>query len=267
MKRSILFLTLVFFVVGLFACSEGSKPKTKDPLEALTYQYLQTVKVKDWDKAYAMFSEETRKYYPQKTYIEDATTHVLPKVDSVYVTRIEKHKLDAVVETKFKPKSSWATYNTMESALIKLNFVYQNGNWYIHEPEIVSKGMEEEAKQAERKARVDKWGKMIKLNNFSVENKITDEGPMLVFHGEVENVGDEAVEMVMVMVDFFDGKGNKVYNVIVVPVYVSPRQEMSALAPKSKKDFQQTLSSEIPDTWSGKVDYYVHDAGPMPNNR
>ncbi|RJO67369.1 MAG: hypothetical protein C4523_09580 [Myxococcales bacterium] len=246
-------------------CEEKvSKPKTLDPLEARTYEYLTLIKAKSWDAAYAMLSAETQKYYPKEKFVEDATGFILPKVDALYVTKIEKHKLDALVFTEFKPKTEWATYNTMEEAKVKLNYLYKDGKWLVHYPDIVTQGAEDEEKEKVRLARVAEWKPNLLFHDFKVENKITDEGPMLVFNGEVENTSDKPVEMVMAMVDFFDANNQKIYNVVVVPVYISAWEKKTALGPKSKTPFIQSISSEIPDSWSGKFEYYLFDAGDMP---
>jgi hypothetical protein len=266
MRQISLLLCLMIAVVVLAGCEQESA-QTKDPLETLTYQYLDKVKNKDWDGAYAMLSDETQKYYPKEQFTEYLQEFVLPKVDALYVTRIEKHKLDASIETSFKPKSSWATYNTVESAKVKLEVVYKDGNWLITFPDIIAKGQEKEEKEKARQERVAKWEPLLKFNTFTVENKITDEGPMLVFNGEIENTGEETCEMLMVMVDFFDGKGEKVFNIVVVPIYISPYEKKDGLQAKEKEVFQSSISSEIPDTWSGQIKYRVFDAGDMPQKQ
>ncbi len=267
MRQTAICLFLIVIFALATACSENAKPKTKDPLEALTYDYLNLIKQKKWDEAYAIHAAETRKYFPEKEFIAYAEDFISPKVDAIYVTRIEKRKLDATVETAFKPKSNWATYNSLESAKLKLEYVYQDGKWWISRPEIVVKGAEEEAKNNARQERVNKWKPHLKFSDFRVENKITDEGPTLVFHGELENTTQEPLEMAMVKVDFFDGKGSKVFHIVFVPIYVSEWQKKEALKPGEKRTFMESVSSEIPDDWSGKIDYYLFDAGEMPNKR
>lgn len=267
-RMSWIVLTLVF-ALGLAACekADDAASQTRDPLETLTYRYLNLVKSKDWDGAYGMLSEETRKYYPKDQFIEYATDFVLPKADEVYVTKIEKRKLDASIETSFKPKSSWATYNTVEGLKIKLEVVYQDGAWFITFPDIIAKGQEREEKENARLERVATWQPRLVFHSFSVENKITDEGPMLVFNGEIENTSDETCEMVMVMVDFLDGRGEKVYNVVVVPVYISAFEKKEGLKAKTRLKVQSSISSEIPDTWVGEIRYQIYDAGDMPQRR
>ena len=208
MRNTTLVVVLVILSLAA-ACSDTTKPKTKDPLESLAYEYIGFVKAKNFDGAYNMLSNETRRYYPKEEFIEYATSFILPKVDAVYVTRLEKRKLDATVFTEFKPRSSWATYNTMEQAKIKLFVVYKEGKWLIHMTDIVEKAREKEEREKERLARVAEWKPHLEFHEFRVENQITDEGPMLVFHGEIENKSEKLCEMVMVMIDFYDGKGAK----------------------------------------------------------
>ena len=270
MRPSIQIIALFIMGIFLFGCDSGKglvKAKTDDPLEAKTYEFLGKIKLKDWDTTYGMLSDDTKKYYPKEDFIAWAKEFLVPKVDYVYVTKIEKHKLDATIFTKFKPNTTWSNYNSMESAKIKLEYVYKGGKWLIHMSDIVMKGMEKEAKEQERMVRVAEWKPHLKISKFKVENKITDEGPMLVFHGEMENTGTKAVEMVMVMANFFDGNDKKVYNVVFVPVYISEWEKREALGPQKKQVFQQSISSAIPDTWSGKVTHELFDAGDMPQKQ
>lgn len=270
MKKAALIFSIIMFAVIAFGCDESKiamKPKTEDPLEAMTYDYLNNVKAGNWDGAFGMMSEETRKYYPKEEYVAWAKDFILPKVDFVYVTKIEKRKLDAIVLTKFKPQTTWTTYNTLEQAKIKLEYIFRDGKWWIHMSDIVQKGREEEARREARLGRVAEWKSKLLISNFRVENRITDEGPMLVFNGDVENKGDKAVEMVMVKVDFFDGQGKKMYDVVVVPIYISEWEKKTALRSMKKTPFQQTISSEIPDTWTGEIKYELHDAGDMPQKQ
>jgi len=256
---------IVLLLVLVMGCSnEVSAPKTTDPLEVMFYDYLKHVKQGNYDAAYALFSKETKQFYPMEEYVNYAKTHILPKVNDVYVTKIEKHKLDATVFSEFKPKSSWATYNSMESAKIKLEFVYQNGKWWIHYTDKVNEGQEKKAVEEARIARVNEWKPNLKFLEFRVENKITDEGPTLVFHGELENLSDKLCEMVMVMVEFQNHKAEKVFQIILVPIYISKYEEKEGLKAKTKLKFESSISSEIPDTWTGKINYYVWDAGDMP---
>ncbi len=262
MRKIALLAITILLLTALSACEQA---RPKDPLEVISNKFFQHCKMVQWDDAYGMLSADSQKYYKKEKFVEDASMFIKPKVDSLYITRIEKHKLDALVFTEFKPKSSWETYNTMESAKVKVNYVYRDGKWKVHYPEIVSKGQEEEQIESERKARSDKWNKAIKFNKFNVENKITDDGPKLVFTGEWENVGEEAVEMAMVKVQFFDGNDKEVYAVVVVPQYLSRHDpDRKPFAPKEKREFVETISSRIPDTWSGKVKYFIWDAGKMP---
>ncbi len=266
MRRFGLTAMMLALWLAFSGCEEKvSKPKTQDPLEALTYEYLTVIKAKDWDKAFGMLSADTQKYYDKKEFTEWATTFILPKVDAVYVTKITKHKLDAEIKTEFKPQSSWATYNTMEQAKVNLNVVFKDGKWWIHYADIVAKGMEKEQWEKERQERVAKWEPFLKFHDFRVENKITDNGPMLVVDGKLENTGDETVEMVQTMVKFFGPKGETVYSVVVVPIYVSKWDETKkALGPKETREFTESISSEIPDTWVGKFERVLYDAGNMP---
>ena len=266
MRNTTLVVVLVILSLAA-ACSDTTKPKTKDPLESLAYEYIGFVKAKNFDGAYNMLSNETRRYYPKEEFIEYATSFILPKVDAVYVTRLEKRKLDATVFTEFKPRSSWATYNTMEQAKIKLFVVYKEGKWLIHMTDIVEKAREKEEREKERLARVAEWKPHLEFHEFRVENQITDDGPMLVFHGEIENKSEKLCEMVMVMIDFYDGKGAKVFNIVVVPVYISTYEKMEGLKPKGKLPVQSSISSEIPEAWSGRIEYSLWDAGVMPNKR
>ena len=268
-RRTIFILAVALAALWVLACSESiRKPQTRDPLEALTYDYLNKVKMKKWDDSYNMMSADTRKYFDKKAFVEWATTFIAPKVDYVYVTRIEKRKLDATVYTKFMKKTKWESYNSLEEAKIKLSFVYKDGKWWVHRGDIVEEGREKEEKEKARLARVAEWKPHLKFHDFKVESKITADGPLLVFDGEIENTSDKIVEMVMVMVDFFDAKGVKVFDIVVVPIYISKwEKDKGALGPKSKTTFQSSISSEIPDTWAGKIDYYVYDAGDMPAKR
>ncbi len=265
--RNASILAVLAIILLISACSESEQARTKDPLEALTYEYVDYIRTKDWDKAYAMLSVDTQKYYKKDKFIEYAKSFILPKVDAIYVTKIEKRKLDADITTAFKPKSSWATYNTMKSALVNLFVQYKDGKWYIHYKDIVDKAIEEEKIENDRKARVAKWSPHIKFLDFKIENTITEEGPMLVFNGEMENTAEELLEMAMVMVEFLGAKGEKVYSVVVVPVYISAYEEKAGLKGKSKMKVQSTISSQIPDTWVGKINYRLWDAGKMPQKQ
>lgn len=262
--RRIAAMTILLAIL-VFACSsEVSTPKTTDPLEVMFYDYLKLIKEGNYKGAYDMFSADTKEFYPLEEYTEYAKSFILPKVNDVYVTKIEKRKLDATVFSEFKPKSSWATYNTMESAKVKLDFVYQNGRWWIHYTDKVNEGKEKKALEDARLARVNEWKPQVKFNEFKVENKITDEGPTLVFTGEVENLSDKPCEMIMVMVEFFNHKSEKVFQIILVPVYISKYEGKEGLKPKSKLKFESSILSEIPDSWTGKINYYIWDAGKMP---
>lgn|GEM_PF-5073459 len=264
MRKIALWAIMMFLFTVLAAC-EKAPTRAKDPLEVISENYFQLCKTDKWDEAYAMLSADSLKYYPKETFIEDQKMYIKPKVDSLFITKIEKHKLDATVFTEFKPGSSWETYNSLDGAKVKVGYIYADGQWKIHFPDIVTKGIEQETLENERKARADKWTPFIKFLSFNVESKITEEGPKLVFTGEYENTGKEAVDMIMLKVQFFDPDEKEVYSVLLVPQYLSKRNaDRKPFGPGEKRPFTETILSEIPDNWSGKINYFIWDAGPMP---
>ena len=151
--RKTAFLAIMMLLISILAACEKAPTRAKDPLEVLSDNYFQLCKTDKWDDAYAMLSADSQKYYPKETFIEDQKMYIKPKVDSMFITKIEKHKLDAVVFTEFKQGTSWEPYNTLESAKVKVNYVYADGQWKIHFPDIVTKGIEQETLDNERKAR------------------------------------------------------------------------------------------------------------------
>ena len=68
---------------------------------------------------------------------------------------------------------------------------------------------------------------------------------------------------------FFNANHEKVYSVVVVPVYISRWDPKKAkpLMPGENRDFIETILSEIPDDWSGEFKYELWDAGDMPKKR
>jgi len=71
--------------------------------------------------------------------------------------------------------------------------------------------------------------------------------------------------MIMLKVQFFNPDDKEVYSVILVPQYLSKRNaDRKPFGPGEKRQFTETILSEIPDDWSGKINYIIWDAGPMP---
>ncbi len=259
-KTMTCWLLAVMAVSMLVACDKVNR--TKDPLEVETEAYLELIKQKKWDEAYARYTDETRKYWTKEEFVKSEEERVTPYLGDILIKRIEKHKLDATIFTEFISRNRHL--NSLEEAKIKLQYKYENGKWWLDRPDLVQKGKDKERQEQERKDRVEKYGKPLKIEEFKVRTEMMDEGPTFVFSGKITNTGTETAEMVMIMVEFFNDKKEKIYSVVVVPIYISPPEGKEALKPKQTQKYQISILSEIGDDWDGSINYYVYDAGPMP---
>lgn len=264
-------LGLCFVGIG---CSESvENAKTNDPMEIQTYEFLKLIKEDKLDQAWALYSEETRKYFPKEQFAEwvkDA--QIKDKAEFVYVTKLDKQQLTGTVFTEFKPRTRWAPFNSQDEAKIKLDFVYVNGQWQVHNKKVVDAAKEDEAINGERRKRADEWKTRVKFHEFKVENKMVDGSPALVLAGELENISENEMQMIQMRVYFLDANGKDLALdkagrqkfVVFVPVYTSARQGKKPLQPKERRTFVETILTEPPDDWTGEIRFDVFDAGEMP---
>ncbi len=261
----------ISLLVLAIACDQEKGPMVEkhklDPVEAATMEFLDAVKAKKWDNAYAMLTAKTREAWPKEEFIKETKFQITPKIGSLHIRRIEKKAETATLYTDLI--GDWAHLNTVESQRVTLQWRKENDKWLIEKPEMIAKLEEQRALDAARKARADKWRDKLVWSDFKVRSELTEEGPALVFTGNVKNAGASALEMAQVFTYFFNADNEKVYSVVVVPVYISRWDPKKAkpLMPGESREFIETILSEIPDDWSGEFKYELWDAGDMPNKR
>ena len=274
--RRLLVCAVLAAVLALCAgCDAGKVPTQviKDPVHKKVKEFLDKVKAKDYDGAYAMYDAETREAFPKEKFME-LCKDKLDRFGAYYVVeRIEKDVETGKATVYQKLSGSYENWNSMPSALFHPVLSLNNGQWELHDPEWVAQRQLKLEQDKQRQERLVKFKDKIAITGWTVKNELIKNEPFLAFSGDIENKSGEEVEFVRLEVRFTGAQGQPeklcldrekkkcVDRLHVFPVYINERMEKYSLKPGEKRHFVETIASELPLMWTGQTPFEIYDVG------